>query len=338
MKTQTGGELEQDRSSRPNASQLRSRTEKPALRQASDIALVRNSNAELMRGRPASNFAIAAALREAAALLGVQNAEHFRVTAYLKAAESLENLSEDITNIAAQGVEALDRIPHVGTNIANGIIEMLSTGRWSFLERLRGELAPEQVFQSVPGIGPRFASLIHEHLHVDTLEALEAAAHDGRLATVPGLGDRRCAIIRNALASMLARRRVPLSDEMRLHRPPIELLLEIDLRYRTMAKAGELKLIRPRRFNPESKAWLPIMHAEKDGWHFTVLFSNTARAHELGKTGDWVVIFYSTDHRHEDQCTVVTETSGPHRGQRVVRGREKESIEHWKRAAETKAC
>jgi hypothetical protein len=55
----------------------------------------------------------------------------------------------------------------------------------------------------------------------------------------------------------------------------------------------------------------------------TVLFSNTARAHELGKTHDWVVIYYQKD-GPEAQCTVVTETRGPLKGKRVIRGRERE--------------
>ena len=46
------------------------------------------------------------------------------------------------------------------------------------------------------------------------------------------------------------------------------------------------KTIAPRRFNPEGNSWLPIMHTEMQGWRFTALYSNTARAHDLGKTGD----------------------------------------------------
>ena len=66
-----------------------------------------------------------------------------------------------------------------------------------------------------------------------------------------------------------------------------------------------------------------MLHREKDGWSFTALYSNTARAHALGATRDWVVIYFERD-GHEDQCTVVTERSGPLAGQRVVRGREAE--------------
>ena len=67
-----------------------------------------------------------------------------------------------------------------------------------------------------------------------------------------------------------------------------------------------------------------MLHSERDGWSFTALYSNTARAHELGRTRDWVVIYFEHD-GHEDQCTVVTEYSGPLAGKRVVRGREGES-------------
>jgi hypothetical protein len=59
---------------------------------------------------------------------------------------------------------------------------------------------------------------------------------------------------------------------------------------------------------------------------FTALFSNTARAHELGKTRDWVVVYFHTDTQSEGQRTTVTETSGRLAGRRVVRGRESECL------------
>jgi putative hydrolase len=104
----------------------------------------------------------------------------------------------------------------------------------------------------------------------------------------------------------------------------VETILDVDREYRTQAEAGKLPTVAPRRFNRDGKAWLPILHTDRDGWHFTVLFSNTARAHELGRTNDWVVAyFYDGDHR-EGQCTIVTETRGHLKGRRVVRGREAE--------------
>jgi hypothetical protein len=69
---------------------------------------------------------------------------------------------------------------------------------------------------------------------------------------------------------------------------------------------------------------LPILHTVRGTWHFTALYSNTALAHQLGRTGDWVVIYFHRDATPEGRRTIVTETQGPTRGLRVVRGREAE--------------
>ena len=101
--------------------------------------------------------------------------------------------------------------------------------------------------------------------------------------------------------------------------PSVALILDIDAQYRRLAGAGKLRTIAPRRFNPNGKRWLPVMHVKRDGWWFSALYSNTARAHELGKTHDWVIIYYEQAD-YQGQCTVVTETRGVQRGKRVVRG------------------
>jgi putative hydrolase len=270
-----------------------------------------------------ANALVADRLREAADLLEQQNANPFRVRAYRSAADTIATLDEDIEQLAEQGgVEALVALPQVGKGIAAAIVEILHTGRWTQVDRLRGVLDAEHLFQTVPGIGPELAQRIHDSLHVDTLEALEMAAHDGRQESVPGVGARRAASIRAALGSMLSRRRVhhaPQGDG-----PSVEQLLAVDAEYRRKAEAGELPTIAPKRFNPEGTSWLPILHSMRDGWHFTALYSNTARAHELGRTRDWVVVYFYDDHHREGQHTVVTETRGALIGRRVVRGLEAE--------------
>jgi putative hydrolase len=84
-----------------------------------------------------------------------------------------------------------------------------------------------------------------------------------------------------------------------------------------------LPRIAPRRFNPTGQAWLPILHTQRSDRHYTVLFSNTARAHELGTTKEWVVI-YRDDAKGDGQWTVITARLGKLRGRRIVRGREAE--------------
>ena len=106
--------------------------------------------------------------------------------------------------------------------------------------------------------------------------------------------------------------------------PGVDILLEVDREYREKAAAGTLPKIAPRRFNPEHIAWLPVLHTRFGPWHFTALFSNTERAHELHRTHDWVVVFHSDADGEEGQATVVTERRGRLAGLRVVRGREPE--------------
>jgi len=154
-----------------------------------------------------NNRVVASALREAAGLLEQQDASPFRVLAYLKAADAIEQLEEDIGQVATRGMAALEALPHIGPNLAAAIMELATTGRWSQLDRIRGALEPEAAFQTIPGIGPALAHRLHDHLQVDTMEGLEAAAHDGRLAAVPGVGRRRAASIRASLSTMLSRRR-----------------------------------------------------------------------------------------------------------------------------------
>jgi hypothetical protein len=283
------------------------------------------------------NAQIAQKLRQAAELLAAHGADPFRINAYRKAADAIGALSEDLGALAARGgKKALEAIPAVGVSIAGAIIEILATGRWGFLDHLEGSATPEELFQTIPGVGPQLARRLHERLNIRTLEAFEAAAHDGRLKEVPGFGRRRREMVRRSLAEILApiRRQAP----ARGAEPPVPVLLDVDSEYRQKAAAGELPKIAPKRFNPTGEAWLPILHTVRGSWHLTALFSNTARAHELRRTGDWVVIYFHHDNEPEGQRTVVTEMRGGAAGMRVIRGREEECRQHYPAAARSEGA
>jgi hypothetical protein len=145
------------------------------------------------------------------------------------------------------------------------------------------------VFASVPGIGYRLAARLHDELGFETLQQVEAAAHDGRLEQIAGFGPKRLSGIRATLGQRLARLRDD-GSQTDHPAPPVGELLDVDREYLNKGRAGELRRIAPRRFNPQGVSWLPILHTERDGRHYTALFSNTARAHRLGKTNDWVVL------------------------------------------------
>lgn len=278
---------------------------------------------------PVDNAAIAGLLREMAELLQAQGEENaFRIAAYRHAADTVAALDRPLRELFEHdGVAGLDGLPTIGPGIAAAIAEILQTGHWIKLERLRGGAVPEALLRSVPGVGPRLALQLHEELGIDTLDGLEAAAHDGRLEALAGVGARRAASIRAAITERLdreralRRRRAPPPAD---HAPPVDLLLDVDRDYRERAAAGTLPTIAPHRFNPDGQAWLPVLHTKRGEWSVTALFSNTARAHELGRVRDWVVLYVEDGEHHERQYTVVTAQRGPLAGRRVVRGREDE--------------
>lgn len=276
--------------------------------------------------RSLSNAEISSRLEDVASLLEDQGANRFRVQAWRGGAAAMRGLDRPAHDIvSAEGVEGLDRIPGVGSALALAIRELVETGRLSTLERLRGESDPVALLASVPGIGTTLAERIHDALGIESLEQLELAANDGRLAMVPGLGGKRVDGIRDALATRLrARRPRATSDSL----PTVGEILDVDREYRARAVAGDLPLIAPRRFNPAGERWLPILHTTRGDRHYTVLFSNTAAAHRFGRTRDWVVIYFDGGDG-ERQCTVVTATKGPLARRRIVRGRESECVTHY---------
>ena len=215
-----------------------------------------------------------------------------------------------------------------------GLIPFSASGKFPLLERLRGDDAAERIFATVADIGPKLAQRIHEHLGIETLWELETAAQDGRLAQVPGMGQKRLRAVRESLAGRFRRPALtkPMATTASELEAPIGELLEIDRQYRELAQKQQLPRIAPRRFNPTHEAWLPVLHTERESRQYTAMFSNTARAHELGTTHDWVVIYRDDDGSH-GQWTVITSHFGKLRGKRVVRGREAECTSHYVKQA-----
>ena len=273
------------------------------------------------------NDDIACRLDEVADLLAVQRANPFRIGAYRKAAETIRSLPEPVSAIHARGgLTALEDLPGIGASIGRSIASLLAWGRLPMLDRLRGQSEGTMLLRTVPGIGAALAARLHDELGIESLEELEIAAHDGRLTRLEGFGPKRLAAVRETLAHRLARIRgappVPGPE------PDVAEILQVDREYVAGAAAGRLPRIAPRRLNPDHRAWLPILHTSRGPRHYTALFSNTPRAHELGRTGDWVVL-YAEGGGPERQYTVVTAGAGPLQGLRVVRGREAECLAYY---------
>jgi len=270
------------------------------------------------------NADIAGRLEEVAQLLVQQGASRFRVQAYQHAAAVVRALPQSVAEIFyRQGISGLDALPGVGVSIARAIRDLILHGRLAMLERLRGQHDPVALISTVPGISKERATQLHDQLGLESLEELEAAAHDGRLERFGGFAGKRLAGIRDSLAHRLARIRPvpPPADDG--HLPPVAELLDVDAEYRREAAAGKLTKIAPKRLNPTHEAWLPVLHTTRGERHYTALFSNTERAHDLFKTRDWVVLYFD-GHDGESRATVITADFGAARGRRIVRGREDE--------------
>ncbi|MCC6614151.1 MAG: DNA-binding protein [Anaerolineae bacterium] len=293
-----------------------------------------------------TNNEIADLLDRIAAVLEVQDANPFRVRAYRDGAAMIRFHDQPIADyITENRIDDLTALPSIGDGIAAVIGEFVKTGQSDLLRELEADAGPEAVLIQVPGIGKEYAKRIVEQIGVQNLTELEMAAYDGSLETVRGFGRRRVEGVRAALAGMLShsarsrqfhRTNSAPADQSNVPRPSVALLLDIDAEYQRRTAAGELQKIAPRRFNPDNEEWLSVMHARRDGWRFTILYSNTAQAHRLQKVDDWVVIYYERD-GIEQQNTVVTETLGSLTGKRVVRGRSVENQAYYRAQTQVRA-
>jgi hypothetical protein len=278
----------------------------------------------------AVNRQIADRFDEMARLLENRHANDFRIRAYRRGARVLRELMTPVEAIFADsGRRGLEELPGIGRSLALAIDRYLHTGRIPQLKQLRDADSPENRFRSVSGVGPKLAERIHDELHVDTLGELQLAAIDGSLQDVEGIGPRRAQAIEARSRKLSALQRAP-RDEDHHDEPPVAELLSIDAEYREKVAGDTLMRIAPKRFNPTGQAWLPVMHTHREDRQYSVMFSNTAHAHELGMTHDWVII-HRTDRKHHGQWTVITSLLGTLKGRRIVRSRESECIAFYDR-------
>ncbi|HNV88780.1 MAG TPA: DNA polymerase/3'-5' exonuclease PolX [Methylotenera sp.] len=139
---------------------------------------------------PVHNADIAAIFEEIADLLEIEAANRFRILAYRKAARILSELPQDVRALLKQGFD-LTQLPGIGEDLASKIIEIVSTGSCSLLQRLRSELPPAITeLLHVPGLGPKRVKALYHHLDVQTVEQLHRAARDGCIRNLPGFGEK----------------------------------------------------------------------------------------------------------------------------------------------------
>ena len=141
---------------------------------------------------------------EIADLLEIEDANPFRVRAYRNAARLLQGLSSDVKTMVEAG-EDLTELPGIGDDLAKKIIEIVTTGHCSFLEKLEKQTPPALTeLLKVPGLGPKRVKALWHELDVETVDQLTRAAREGRIRSVPGFGEKTETRILEALQAQIA--------------------------------------------------------------------------------------------------------------------------------------
>lgn len=155
-------------------------------------------------------------LNAIADLIEIKGENRFRVNAYRDASRHIEGLGEELATIATEG--RLRTIPGIGDAIAMKIQELLEAGHLAYYDRLCAEI-PETLLEllRIPGLGPRKVKLVYERLNVTDLASFRQALEDGRIAGLPGMGNKTVQNLRHELERLGQRnQRIPLGTALPL--------------------------------------------------------------------------------------------------------------------------
>ena len=131
------------------------------------------------------NQEIARAFNEIADLLELKGENPFRIRAYRRAAQNLESMGRDITDMPE---DERTSIQGIGKDLSGKITEYATTGKIKTLEELRREIPVGLTeIMAIPGVGPRTAKLLFDKLNIQNIDELENHAREGKLQGLPGI-------------------------------------------------------------------------------------------------------------------------------------------------------
>lgn len=167
---------------------------------------------------------VAEILVDIGTLLELKGENPFKTRAYTNAARAVENLAEPLAQMVAE--DRLSEVKGVGEGIAKKIKELVETGKLAYYEELKASIAPGLVaLLDIPGLGPKKIQALNKKLGVDSVEALEQACKDGKVAKLDGFGEKTQT---NLLEGIEQRRLYAskhlLSDALRVAEPLLESL------------------------------------------------------------------------------------------------------------------
>ncbi len=143
------------------------------------------------------NGAIAQVLGEIADLLEIKGENAFKIRAYRSAAETIAAWPDAVSRLDDQ---QLRDIPGIGKDLAARIRELAETGRSTYHQELLAEF-PHTILDllRLQGVGPKTVALLYSSLHITSIESLAAAARDGRLRSLKGMGPKKETLILKAI-------------------------------------------------------------------------------------------------------------------------------------------
>ena len=137
-----------------------------------------------------------------AELLELKSGNPFKIRAYQKAAQNIENLSDSLAGLYKKGGrKALKELPGIGQAIADHIEELIKTGKIKKYESLVRQFPKGFIeMMQVPGIGPKTAFLLKKKLKIDSLAKLRRASAKGLLKGLPGFKEKKIENVKKGLA------------------------------------------------------------------------------------------------------------------------------------------
>jgi DNA polymerase (family 10) len=163
-----------------------------------------------------NNKQIAKVFEDIADLLELKGENVFKIRAYQKVVRAIEQLPMELEQLVKE--EKLREVPGVGEAIAKKITELVATGKLEYYEKLKTEF-PEGIstLLDIPGIGPKTAMLLSSDLGIRTVDELEKAILEGKVAQLPRLGEKTAEnILRHIQALRRKDQRIPIGEALNI--------------------------------------------------------------------------------------------------------------------------
>jgi len=137
------------------------------------------------------NKAIAGLLYETADLLEIDGQDPFRIRSYRNAAQAIENLSQQVSELVSEPKKLL-QVPGIGKGMLINLQEISKEGRLTLHGELLTKYKPSMLeLLKIQGLGPKTIALIWSAYQIADLEGVERLAREGKIRELPRMGEKQ---------------------------------------------------------------------------------------------------------------------------------------------------